>query len=70
MAVVTYWMAQESAATTGTVSVARQVQHIHNHAPACDGQCCLRCTRITAKISAGYRTHGCCPTAVQRRLAC
>ena len=27
MAVVTYWMAQESAATTGTVSVLRQVRH-------------------------------------------
>ena len=26
MAVVTYWMAQESAATTGTVSVLRQVR--------------------------------------------
>lgn len=30
MAVVTYWMAQESAATTGTVSVAQQVRHLHN----------------------------------------
>jgi hypothetical protein len=28
MAVVTYWMAQESAATTGTAAVLRQVPHI------------------------------------------
>ena len=32
MAVVTYWMAQESAATTGTVSVLRQACHIRDFA--------------------------------------